>query len=306
MPKDECTSPTTFSRSSSFESTHAPTLPPIPAPSSFSQSLDNRPGVMIIGAGLGGLLLGALLERIGIRYHIFERASKLRPLGATMTLSSPILPVFEQLGLLDEIIKFSYPCPQIDIYDADLSSLGSYKFHAMERLTGYPIRLFARPRLHELLLRQIPPHKISLGKKVLKIDYAAMEKDKDSSAIIHCSDNTSYQWDMVVGADGAYSGVRQSMYRHMNGQEKLPKQDQKSLLAGHITILGVTRPMDPEKYTQLKNTTSATVSQTVYPDRTGCHVASLPGNQISWAICVQLTPQEAKDQQFRNSEWVSD
>lgn len=46
------------------------TVPPLP-----------KPEVLIAGAGLGGLLMGILLERIGIPYHIFERASKVKPLG---------------------------------------------------------------------------------------------------------------------------------------------------------------------------------------------------------------------------------
>lgn len=39
------------------------------------------PTVLISGAGLGGLMMGALLERINVPYHIFERATKVKPLG---------------------------------------------------------------------------------------------------------------------------------------------------------------------------------------------------------------------------------
>ncbi|KAG9319900.1 hypothetical protein KVV02_007265 [Mortierella alpina] len=42
---------------------------------------DKMPTVLIVGAGLGGLLLGALLERINIPYFIFERATKVKPLA---------------------------------------------------------------------------------------------------------------------------------------------------------------------------------------------------------------------------------
>lgn len=40
-----------------------------------------RPTVLIVGAGLGGVVLGALLERCNIPYMIFERASTVKPLG---------------------------------------------------------------------------------------------------------------------------------------------------------------------------------------------------------------------------------
>jgi 2-polyprenyl-6-methoxyphenol hydroxylase-like FAD-dependent oxidoreductase len=42
---------------------------------------DDAPAVLIVGGGLGGLLLGILLETIKIPYHIFERATEVRPPG---------------------------------------------------------------------------------------------------------------------------------------------------------------------------------------------------------------------------------
>ncbi|KAG0263814.1 hypothetical protein BG011_008014 [Mortierella polycephala] len=74
----------------------------MPENNSNSQRL---PVVLIIGAGLGGLMMGALLERVGITYQIFERANKVKPLGSAMSLGPNILPVFEQLGLMDELMK---------------------------------------------------------------------------------------------------------------------------------------------------------------------------------------------------------
>jgi hypothetical protein len=43
--------------------------------------------VMIVGAGLSGLMLAILLERLGISYLIFERATEVRPLGKEFTRS---------------------------------------------------------------------------------------------------------------------------------------------------------------------------------------------------------------------------
>jgi cation diffusion facilitator CzcD-associated flavoprotein CzcO len=42
-----------------------------------------KPVVMIAGAGLGGLMMGILLERMNVPYHIFERATEIKPLGTT-------------------------------------------------------------------------------------------------------------------------------------------------------------------------------------------------------------------------------
>lgn len=40
-----------------------------------------KPTVVIVGAGLGGIMLGALLEKCSVPYVILERASTVKPLG---------------------------------------------------------------------------------------------------------------------------------------------------------------------------------------------------------------------------------
>lgn len=42
---------------------------------------EKKPTVMIVGAGLGGLLLGTLLQKAGISFNIFERSPTVKELG---------------------------------------------------------------------------------------------------------------------------------------------------------------------------------------------------------------------------------
>ncbi|KAF9925337.1 hypothetical protein FBU30_004927 [Linnemannia zychae] len=44
-------------------------------------SKHDRLSVLIVGVGLGGLMLGALLEKLGVEYTIFERATAFKPLA---------------------------------------------------------------------------------------------------------------------------------------------------------------------------------------------------------------------------------
>lgn len=55
-----------------------------------------RPTVLIVGAGLGGVVLGALLERANIPYAIFERSSTVKPLGNVYSS------LFRTKGTLDQ------------------------------------------------------------------------------------------------------------------------------------------------------------------------------------------------------------
>lgn len=44
-----------------------------------------RPKVLIVGAGLGGLALGMILQKSDTPYEIFERAPEVKPLGNKST-----------------------------------------------------------------------------------------------------------------------------------------------------------------------------------------------------------------------------
>jgi len=116
-----------------------------------------------------------------------------------------------------------------------------------EPSSGYDSVVFARRDFYALLLRQVPPENISFSKKVLKTT------EENGQVTIHLSDNTAYECDILVGADGTYSSVRQTMYRELSEKGMLPKSDAAELVAGYTYTCGVTNPLDPEKYPQLKD-----------------------------------------------------
>ncbi|ORZ08744.1 hypothetical protein BCR41DRAFT_388476 [Lobosporangium transversale] len=205
----------------------------------------DTPKVMIVGAGIGGLFLGMLLESLGCPYHIYERATEHRALGSVLALGANVLPVFEQLGLLQQIEEISLPCYSMELYRHDMTLFKSIETDSVKE-TGYESLLFERPKLYDVLLKQIPSEKITMGKRVLKIE------EKDDQVIIHCADNTSFEGDIVVGADGAYSSVRQSIYKRMENMGTLPKSDKDGHSIGSICTVGVAQLPDLEKYPSLQ------------------------------------------------------
>ena len=66
---------------------------------------------------------------------------------------------------------------------------------------GYDSVIFARSKLYGALFRQIQAVKIKMGKKVLCVE------EKDHRVFIYCSDDSFYEGDILVGADGACRGV---------------------------------------------------------------------------------------------------
>ncbi|KAI1297727.1 hypothetical protein EDD11_007007 [Mortierella claussenii] len=247
----------------------------------------DSPKILIVGAGLGGLMLALLLERIGVDYDIFERSVSLKPYGAGMSLGANILPVFEQLGLLEDLLKISYPGTGMDIYKEDLTQISRMSIGGDRD---------SRPELHSLLLSKLPPGRIHYGKKVLSVGQS------EHGALIRCADGSMHEADILVGADGAYSAVRQSLYERLQKTNQLPKSDTESLKLGYTCLVGTTVPQDPEKYPVLKD--NAAHFAVVIADQKpySWTLISVPGNRICYGISIQLTA-EQKETAFRNSEW---
>ena len=85
--------------------------------------------VLIAGAGLGGLLLAILLERAGIEYHVYEKHEEFRALGSVTSLSANIMPVFDQLGLLGELLEISLVMSEINVYNPKMTRVGHINVH---------------------------------------------------------------------------------------------------------------------------------------------------------------------------------
>ncbi|KAF9143028.1 hypothetical protein BGX30_001545 [Mortierella sp. GBA39] len=209
-----------------------------------------KPEVLIVGAGIGGLLLGALLERANVPFTIFERTSSVKPLGSALMIGSNLLPLFEQLGIDEEFISIGKPTMDCSI--ARQKGDGSVfqtnvSFQPHLGFTGYKSYIVSRPMLYDLLLKQIPSHKIHFSKRVLSII------EKEEKVTIQTADNALYEGDIVVGADGAYSAVRQRMYETLKQEGKLPKSDQEELPFHCTCLVGQTTVVDLEDFPEIKN-----------------------------------------------------
>ncbi|KAI1308948.1 hypothetical protein EDD11_004157 [Mortierella claussenii] len=256
----------------------------------------HKPLVMIVGGGLGGMFLGILLERAHIPFHIFERASAIKPLGAGVTLSVNILPVIEQLGLLDDVMKIGLPFSDMNIYNEKMRKIGVISSADRKTIDGYDTILLTRRKLYDLLLKQIPEHKITLNKRVVSTE------EKDDKVYIHCADDSTYAGDILVGADGAYSSIRQGLFKDLDARGLLPKSDLKQLARGYVNIVGTAKPDDPNKYPQLKS--KVTQFDTVIGTKhLSWGVANVPGNEIVWGLAIQLTQKVTSEENRKSVEW---
>ncbi|KAF9536443.1 hypothetical protein EC957_010933 [Mortierella hygrophila] len=259
---------------------------------------DRPPRVLIAGAGLAGLFLGILLEKAGIPYEIFERSAQIRHLGAIMCLSPNILPAFEQLGLLDELLSFSKPSFGGVMLTDKLKLIGKGVANCTD-LIGYDRVLFARPELHDMLFNKIPKEKLHMSKKVLSF------QQNHEGVMLRFSDNTTIHGDILVGADGAHSAVRQHLYKSLEKEGLLPKADTKDMNKGYISLVGTTGALDPVKYPGLLNEDSEAFYMVGDKNTPYTWVTfTIPGNRICWNVVIQLGIAEFANEQFKSSDWV--
>ncbi|KAF9198679.1 hypothetical protein BGZ49_000426, partial [Haplosporangium sp. Z 27] len=255
---------------------------------------NNSSLVLIVGAGLGGLMLGAILETANINYHILERATEARPLGSAISLTGDVLPIFEQLGIYEDLKKASFSHIATDFYDSKQKKSGSIEIKGIKSVYVHTQAMI--PKLYELIRSRVPEHKVSMGKKVLRT------KEENDKVIVYCSDNTAYECDILVGADGAYSPVRQSMYRNMEEEGKLPSGDKEEFSIGYITMVGIANPPNPEKYPELSDD-RCHFRLLIGDINESSYSVTAPNSQICWGLQFQLSSSNAKEQLFRNSEW---
>ncbi|KAH7044690.1 hypothetical protein BKA57DRAFT_494570 [Linnemannia elongata] len=254
--------------------------------------------VMIIGAGLAGLLLAILLDKAGIPYQIYERAKEVKPLGGVMSLNAGVLPALEQLGLYEELQKVSLPATgTFNIYKDNMSLIASVKSEPAE-IIGYDRIVFARTDFYNLLLSKVPQERIHFCKKVM-----SLEQNKEG-VMIRCADGTTYHGDILVGADGAHSGVRQALYKRLTKAGTLAPSDANELNKGFICMVGTTKALDPAKYPGVDDKV-ARCNQIIGNNNNYCWSAfSVPGNRICWNVILQLsTVKESSEHKFKNSEW---
>ncbi|KAF9341209.1 hypothetical protein BGZ91_010342 [Linnemannia elongata] len=194
------------------------------------------PSVIIVGGGIAGMILALALEKSKLSYEIFERAPEVKALAA----------LFKQLGIYEDMRSIGKDTICIQI--ADEQREVKYKMDFTDQLemfgsTGY---IVARPMLYDILRSKVPSERFHMNKKILSLQQGG------NGALIRCSDGSTIEGDIIVGADGAYSAVRQNMYAQLKLNKKLPASDDVDLPFSTVCLVGRTRPLNPEEYPNLK------------------------------------------------------
>ncbi|KGO40828.1 Monooxygenase, FAD-binding [Penicillium expansum] len=205
--------------------------------------------VIIVGGSVAGLTLAHCLLKNNIDFVVLEASPEVAPeVGASLGLLANGGRILDQLGVYDDVQAEVVSIEDAYFWAADGSlMLKSNSPDELNKQHGYPIAFLPRRMLLKILLKHLGDRQDDVvpNKKVIRVDHYP------SHVIVHCADGSSFEGDMVVGADGVRSVVRQSMWDYMESQglKSEVQKERSTMSAEYNCVFGMstaTPGLDPK------------------------------------------------------------
>ncbi len=173
--------------------------------------------IAVVGAGIGGLSAALALQKLGFRVTVYEQAPQLGEVGAGLSLSPTAVHGLNWLGLHGVLEAKAYkPEDQCVRHYQDARPI-SWINRGKSLLERYGERyyLIHRADLHDGLAARVlanDPAAISLNRRC-----ASLTQD-DAGVTIGFADGSTARADVIVGADGSRSAVRNAVFGSLEPQ----------------------------------------------------------------------------------------
>ncbi len=147
----------------------------------------------------------ALIQK-GFEIEIFESAPAFKKAGSGINLAINTMQVYNQLGIADEIYTHANHTTSMNARKKDFSFLTQTRLDKFEKEYGVKTVAIHRSALHDILLNNIGKTKIHLNKKLKSLE------QKANKVYLNFEDGSTFESDIVIGADGIHSAVRKSLF----------------------------------------------------------------------------------------------
>ncbi|MGA2945340.1 MAG: FAD-dependent monooxygenase [Xanthobacteraceae bacterium] len=160
--------------------------------------------VAVIGAGLGGATVAAMLQREGFAVRLYEQADAFERIGAGIHVSANVMKVLRhldaeqrlsQIGIHpDKFTSRKWDTGEV-LFELPLADTGEERYGA-SYITVH------RGDLHTAILEKVRPGTIAFGSRLVDVTSDGL------TAHLHFSDDSMADADVVIGADGVNSKLR--------------------------------------------------------------------------------------------------
>lgn len=173
--------------------------------------------VAIVGSGIGGLTLAALLADAGLDVEVLERAQAPSTLGSGITLQGNALRIFRDLGIWPQLLEKGYPFDTLGLRAPDpeatvLAVLDDVRVggNDLPATLGIP-----RPELAAIVRARAEQ-----AGAVIRYGTAVVGLEQTDEAVsVSTATGQTFSYDLLVGADGLNSSVRSAI-----GIEERPRR----------------------------------------------------------------------------------
>jgi 2-polyprenyl-6-methoxyphenol hydroxylase-like FAD-dependent oxidoreductase len=161
--------------------------------------------VLIVGGGIGGLTLAAALGQRGIRSDVAELKTVESVYGVGIIQPGNALRALRSIGLMEACLRAGFQVDEYRYYDADENLLASLRPLRVAGPDAPAMNMLPRPALHQILRSAADE-----AGATVRLGITVEDLSQSSGGVdVTFSNGEKSSYDLVVGADGIRSKVRQ-------------------------------------------------------------------------------------------------
>lgn len=223
--------------------------------------------IAIIGGGIGGLTAALALRQFGFEPEVFEQAPELLEVGAAILMWPNAMRVLHRLEVADTIREHGAVLEKSRWLRRDGKLLNHFSFPK----TDVPA-----VALHRAILQQALHH--ALPQDSIHLDHAFAAYEQLPNIIVaHFGDGSSFECDVLIGADGLHSRAREQLLNDGAPTER-----------GYVAWRGVV-PQTPE------STALATATE-IYGRGQRFGIGPLGASKVGWWASVNKSLLQDQEQ----------
>lgn len=175
--------------------------------------------ILVAGAGLVGSLLALMLGQRGYRVTVLEKRSDMRRHGVSagrsinLALAERGIHALDRAGLMDQVQPILIPMRGRQLHDPD----GTQRFLSYGQRPGEVIWSVSRGQLNILMMNAAEQHfdvDILFNQSIEAVDFSSRRVTLRDEV---CDRTTSLEFELLIGADGVASRVRDDLLKAAHG-----------------------------------------------------------------------------------------